>query len=86
MIDPRKVFLGRAAARHELYVAEAMTLDDAFGGSIPAFAEIMGLADLRIRRRLACSSPGIFREFVPRRGQAPSTGAAMTPEENRRLD
>ena len=58
MIDPREAFLGRAAARHELYVADVMTLDDAFAALVAAFAEIMGLPTCDICSDSPCSSPG----------------------------
>jgi hypothetical protein len=44
MIDPRLVFLERAAARLALIEASAMNIEDAFAGLMPA---ILQIADCR---------------------------------------
>ena len=49
MIDPRLVFLERAAARVALIEAGLMNLDEAFDGLMPA---ILNLADCRCYREI----------------------------------
>jgi hypothetical protein len=41
-VDPRAVFLLRAAAHLDLFEAGELSLDEAFAGLIAAFDEIMG--------------------------------------------
>ena len=60
LVDPRESFLGRASARHILYGAGKITLDDAFGDLVEPFKEIVGelFAACDICGDAPCSSPG----------------------------
>ena len=60
LVDPRETFLGRASARHVLYGAGTITLEDAFGGLVEPFKEIVEdmFAGCDVCGDAPCTSPG----------------------------
>ncbi len=58
-IDPRHAFLARAAARNRLFCDQEMSLDEAFGGLIEPFLDIVGrcTCEREIIDRLLASLP-----------------------------
>jgi hypothetical protein len=45
LVDPRIVFLARAAARDHLVAAGEMDIDEAINGLLPAFEQLVGVCN-----------------------------------------